>query len=74
MNHKDDPESRLMPNPPTGGKVQKKFGKSFKHFDHLISNLQNEVRLPGIPPAGDLSCMLGSNITGIFSITCYSIY
>ena len=69
MNHKNDPESRLMPNPPASGKVQKKFGKSFKHFDHLISNLPNEVRLPGIPPSGDhLSCMLSPNNAGIFSI------
>ena len=65
MNHKDDPESRLIPNPVAGGKVTKKFGKSFKHFDHLISNLPNEVRLPGIPPSGDLNSVLGSNNAGI---------
>ena len=65
LNHKDAncSETRLIPNP-TGGKMQNKFGKkSFKHFDHLISNLPSEVRLPGIP-SGDLNFMLGTNNVG----------
>ena len=68
MNHQDkhDLESRLMPKPTNGEVHKKKFGKSFKHFDHLMSNLPNEVRLPGIP-SGDLGCVLGANNSGIFS-------
>ena len=65
LNHKDTncSETRLIPNS-TGGKMQNKFGKkSFKHFDHLISNLPSEVRLPGIP-SGDLNFMLGTNNVG----------
>ena len=66
MNHKatNGPEARLLPNI-GNGKVQNKFGKkSFKHFDHLISNLPSEVRLPGIP-SGDLNFVLGANNAGI---------
>ena len=65
MNHKqtNGPETRLLPNF-GNNKVQNKFGKkSFKHFDHLISNLPSEVRLPGIP-TGDLNFMLGPNNAG----------
>ena len=70
MNHKanNDTEARLMPNF-AGSKRQNKFGKkSFKHFDHLISNLPSEVRLPGIP-SGDINSILGSSNAGKFLIT-----
>ena len=74
MNHQDinEVEGRLLPPPLSSGKkTTKKFGKSFKHFDNLISNLPNEVRLPGVP-SGDIGCSLGSNGTGRLNVNIYS--
>ena len=65
-NNKNDPESLLMPRT-SGGNVRNKFGKSFKHFDHLIANLPSDVRLPGLP-SGEQGSLSNTNILGMFIV------